>query len=189
MAGSSEPPGGRQSCLRLSSWPDAPQSCLAWPVQRPLALETSPFAVRSLLRRGAHAFPGRMYSQKFLSPFPAHCGPLATPEQHGTRAASPVLCLTPPHPVWVAPRGGRHPERVTFPSLPRFGLPAKNPGETQHCPGGRGRPTSSVPLGRWGVRLLGLTRRTSPCGELNTWPPRLPQFWGPEARHQGPRSL
>lgn len=68
--------------------------------------------------------------RSFSLPFQPGVAPWPPPEQHGTLAASPVLCLTPPHPVWVAPRGGRHPQRVTFPSLPRFGLSPKNPGNT-----------------------------------------------------------
>lgn len=194
-AGSSEPQRSRNlpspRFLARSS-----QSRLTWPVQWPMALETSPFVVRSLrrpgeppLRRGAQTFLGQLYSQKFLSPFQAECSPLATPR---TTRYSGCLLLSRASllPVWC----GWAPEKQVSPEgdLPFSSLAwpsPKNPEETQHCPRGQERPKSSLPLGRWGVRILGLTRQTPPHGGLNTRQCMLSQFWGPEAGNQGGRSM
>lgn len=113
------------------------QSRLTWPMQWPMALETSPFAVRSLrrpgeppLRRGAQTFLGQLYSQKFLSPFQAECGPLATPRT--TRYSG---CLLLSHASLLPVRYGWAPEKQASPEgdLPFSSLAwpsPKNPGET-----------------------------------------------------------
>lgn len=123
-------------------------------------------------------FLARCILRSFSLPFKPSVAPRPPPEQLGLRA--PVPCLTPPRPVWVAPRGGRRPKRVAFPEEPwgNATLP-KWARETK------------VLRSPWkvGCGVLGLTRPTLPRRELNTRQCVRSQFWGPEACSQGGRSV
>lgn len=162
MAGSSEPQRGRESCLRLGSWPEAHKVASPGPCNGQWLWKRRP------LRSGHCGGPASLLSGEELKRFLASCilrsfslpfkpsvAPWPPPEQHGTQAA----CSCPmPHSSLSGmggPQRSKRPQRVTFPSLPWLGLPQRILGKHNTAQVGKGDQSPHFPLeggvsGSWG---------------------------------------